>query len=271
VTVVSDLIEHHSHWESTRSLHDWFKENNITGISGIDTRELTKILRERGTMLGRIQKVPDDTWKIDDPNATDLVSTVTTKETIESGEGPTILLVDCGCKSSIEDHLIEYGCKVIRVPYDHPLTGMEYDGVLISNGPGDPEMNKATIENVRDLLKGTKPVGGICLGNQIIALAAGAETFKLPFGHRSQNQPCIEVGTKHCVVTSQNHGYAVDKNTLPEGWEVWYENLNDGTVEGIKHSSLPFMAVQFHPEANPGPTDPRGFFNKFLEVVRNGL
>lgn len=271
--VISDLIETPSHWESTSSLHGWFEENGITGISGIDTRSLTKRLREKGTMLGRIQREDTTYSEVEDPNTRDLVSEVTVKEIRETGvDGPRILLVDCGCKSSIASDLQRRGCSVIRVPYDHPLTGIEHDGILISNGPGDPEMNKKTIENVKKAMgmNDPKPIGGICLGNQIIALAAGARTFKLPFGHRSQNQPCREVGTKHCMVTSQNHGFAVDGNSLKEGWEVWFENLNDGTVEGIKHGELPFMAVQFHPEANPGPTDPRGFFDEYLEVVNNG-
>jgi carbamoyl-phosphate synthase small subunit len=271
--VISDLIDPPSHWESVSSLHDWFKASGVTGISGIDTRALTKRLREKGTMLGRILKNSKKYSKVEDPNATDLVGDVTIdKVTEKDGKGPHIVLVDCGCKESITSELIKRGCRVTRVPYDHPLNDMECDGILISNGPGDPEVNRTTIENVKLVIntKDPKPVGGICLGNQIIALAAGARTFKLPFGHRSQNQPCHEMGTKHCVITSQNHGYAVDRDSLPEGWEVWYENLNDGTVEGIKHSNLPFMAVQFHPEANPGPTDPNGFFDVFLEVVKDG-
>jgi carbamoyl-phosphate synthase small subunit len=159
---------------------------------------------------------------------------------------------------------------VTRVPHDHDLEGMDVDGILISNGPGDPAVNIKTIENVKGFMDRGIPTAGICLGCQIIALSAGGRTFKLPFGHRSHNQPCQEVGTEHCVVTSQNHGYAIDDSSLPEGWEIWYRNLNDGTVEGIKHSTKPFMAVQFHPEASPGPTDPGGLFDMFLEVVKNG-
>ncbi len=272
--VLSTRIDDHSHWESISSIGEWFHANGISGISGIDTRALTKRLREKGTMLGRI--IPDGSEEprnIEDPNKRDLVSEVTIHEpAIKEGKGPRILLVDCGCKRSIEEHLLDMECTVIRVPYDHPLKDMEYDGILISNGPGDPKMCQETIKNIRQLMESPSPppIGGICLGIQIIALASGATTYKLPFGHRSQNQPCREEGTEHCVITSQNHGFAVDGSSLKDGWEVWYRNLNDNTIEGIRHGNLPFMAVQFHPEANPGPTDPKGFFNRFLEVVRNG-
>jgi carbamoyl-phosphate synthase small subunit len=225
-------------------------------------------------MLGRI--VPGKErpkFKVDDPNTTDLVGEVTPKGPLTiapkgADTGKKVLLVDFGCKASIVRALRARGCTVTSVPYDHPLDRTGYDGVLISNGPGDPAVCKTTIENVRGLLEaGNVPVAGICLGNQIMALAAGGRTFKLPFGHRSQNQPCQDRRTGHCVITSQNHGYAVDPGSLPEGWEVWFTNLNDGTVEGIRHRERPFFAVQFHPEANPGPTDPKGFFDLFMEVM----
>ncbi|MGA1820848.1 MAG: glutamine-hydrolyzing carbamoyl-phosphate synthase small subunit [Thermoplasmatota archaeon] len=271
--VVSDLIREHSHWESQKGLHNWLEESGIVGISGVDTRELTKFLRERGTMLGRIYPVDDrpEGSGIEDPNLSHLVAEVSMKEVKEyRGDGPRIAVIDCGCKQSIIRSLRQRGCSVTVVPYDHDLSGIEYDGVLISNGPGDPAICREAIETVRGLLDRNVPTGGICLGCQLIALAAGGKTYKLPFGHRSHNQPCEEVGTKHCVVTSQNHGYAVDDSSLPKGWEIWYRNLNDGTVEGIKHSTGPFLAVQFHPEASPGPTDPQSFFDMFLEVVRRG-
>lgn len=270
--VVSTAVEKHSHWESGKSLHEWFLENKIVGISGVDTRALTKKLRTSGTMLGRIVAgdLPDE-FDVKDPNMKDLVSEVTVDEVrVVPGNGPRILLVDCGCKESISRELIRRDCTVVRVPHDHDLASEEFAGVLISNGPGDPKMLGETIENVKELMNKNVPIGGICLGNQIIALAAGGDTYKLPFGHRSQNQPCEEVGTGHCVITSQNHGFAVDEKGLPPGWEVWYRNLNDGTVEGIRHRERPFLSVQFHPEANPGPTDPRGFFDRFLEVVKDG-
>ncbi len=276
--VVTENVKEHSHWSSTRSLDDWLKEEGIVGISGIDTRELTKHLREKGTMLGRIKPVTEKKvpFKVEDPNELDLVSEVSTKEEIKtapekSGNGPTIAVVDCGCKKSIVRSLLRRGCSVVSVPHDKRLADLECDGILISNGPGDPGLCRSTIAHVRELMDTNKemPVAGICLGTQIMALAAGASTYKLPFGHRSHNQPCMEVGTQHCVITSQNHGYAIDEGSLPDGWEVWYRNLNDGTVEGIKHKDLPYLSVQFHPEASPGPTDPGGFFDLFLEVVRN--
>jgi len=271
--VVSDLIREHSHWGSEKGLHDWLEESGIVGISGVDTRELTKVLRERGTMLGRIYPADErpEGFEIEDPNATHLVAGVSMNEVKEhEGEGTRIAVIDCGCKQSIVRSLRSRGCRVTVVPHNHDLSGIEYDGVLISNGPGDPAICKETIRTVEGLLDRNVPTGGICLGCQLIALAAGGRTYKLPFGHRSHNQPCEEVGTKHCVVTSQNHGFAVDDSSLPEGWEIWFRNLNDDTVEGIRHSTKPFMAVQFHPEASPGPTDPQDFFDMFLEVVRRG-
>ncbi len=269
--VVSTAVETHSHWESKGSLDQWLKENGIPGISGIDTRALTKHLRSSGTMLGRIvpKGVPFDE-NIEDPNALDLVSDVTIKEgKTYKGKGPRILLIDCGSKESIIRSLRSRDCTVIRVPYDHPLDDIEYDGILISNGPGDPQRCTRTIHNIKKLMEGPDPppIAGICLGNQIIALSSGATTYKMKFGHRSQNQPCMESENNRCIITSQNHGYAVDPNSLKDGWKVWFKNLNDDTVEGLKHDKLPFMSVQFHPEANPGPKDPEGFFNTFLEVV----
>jgi carbamoyl-phosphate synthase small subunit len=276
--VVSDLIEEYSHWSSARSLHQWMKSQGIVGISGVDTRELTKLLRNKGTMLGRI--LPDtgevDRFSVVDPNTSHLVASVSRRDVTntwdEKGEGPEIVVVDCGLKKSIVRSLVRRGCRVTVVPHDHDLASMEWEGLLISNGPGDPQICKETIRNVKELIESDdpRPVAGICLGTQIMAIAAGARTYKLPFGHRSHNQPCREEGTEHCVITSQNHGFAVDEKSLPNGWKVWYRNLNDGTVEGIRHSSKPFMSVQFHPEASPGPTDPGGFFDQFLEVVRNG-
>lgn len=275
--VVSTLIKEHSHWSSARSLDEWLSSEGITGLEGIDTRALTKHLREKGTMLGRIVPSQERSmFRVADPNSTDLVGEVTPREPLTlppTGPGPVrkVQLVDCGCKTSIIRALRSRGCSVTTVPYDSPLDTEGYDGVLISNGPGDPAVCKATIKNVRGLMEaGSVPIAGICLGNQLMALAAGGRTFKLPFGHRSQNQPCMDVKSGHCVITSQNHGYAVDPGSLPVGWDVWYTNLNDGTVEGIRHRKLPFFAVQFHPEANPGPTDPRGFFDLFMEAMRHG-
>ena len=178
-----------------------------------------------------------------------------------------ILLVDCGTKNNIIRCLIRRNTIVHRVPWDHPIDTDGYDGVLFSNGPGDPKMCKATIESARNLMSGDMPVFGICLGSQIMALAAGADTYKLKYGHRSHNQPVIMTGTKRCFITSQNHGYAVEPSTLPSAWETWFENLNDKTCEGIRHKTKPFFAVQFHPEASAGPVDTEFLFDDFIDKV----
>jgi carbamoyl-phosphate synthase small subunit len=187
---------------------------------------------------------------------------------IGAGKRPRVVLVDCGAKASIIRALRARGADVLQVPHDHDLEGERADGFLISNGPGDPKRVTATIERLRRLLASRRPVFGICFGNQLLALAAGADTYKLEFGHRGQNQPCREVGTERCIITSQNHGYAVSGPSLPAGWREWYVNANDGSNEGIRHESLPFRSVQFHPEANPGPRDAAFLFDRFLEVLR---
>jgi len=157
---------------------------------------------------------------------------------------------------------------VIRVPWDYDFLAEDFDAVLVSNGPGDPTGCVPTIRNIEKALRLNKPVMGICLGHQLMALAAGASTYKLKFGHRGHNQPCIEEGSGRCLITSQNHGYAVDPATLPAGWEPWYTNANDGSNEGMRHASRPFMSVQFHPEAAPGPVDSRGLFDQFVDMMR---
>ncbi len=261
-----------SHWSSRTSLDEWLKEHGVPGIYGIDTRRLTKHLREHGSMPGRIV-VPggedSSSASFYDPNAENIVSAVSIDKPMEygggGGRGPKVVVVDCGLKNNIIRSLLERGATVIRVPWDHDFTAEEFDGVVISNGPGDPTRCEATVQNVRTMLEAKVPVLGICLGNQLLGLAAGAKTYKLKFGHRSQNQPCLEVGTKRCYITSQNHGYAVDTRTLPQGWEPWFINANDGTNEGIRHRSHPFMSVQFHPEASPGPEDTAFLFDRFIE------
>jgi carbamoyl-phosphate synthase small subunit len=276
--VVANYVEACAHWEARSSLGRWLQEQNVVGLTGVDSRELTKILRSRGTMLGRIVagRGTESAFSVRDPNASDLVREVTAKETVshapENGRDPHhIIVVDCGCKRSILHELLERGCRVTVVPYNHDLSALECDGILLSNGPGDPAVCTATIAQVAQLLARphSVPIAGICLGCQILALAAGGATYKLPFGHRGQNQPVREEGTQSCRITSQNHGYAVQAEGLPPGWEVWFTNLNDGTVEGIRHTSRPFFAVQFHPEAAPGPTDSRDFFDMFLQAVRH--
>ncbi len=266
--VVSSLSKEHNHWNSHLSLNEWLAENRIPAIQGIDTRALTKMLRERGVMLGKI--IADKDVEIEDPNKRNLVAEVSTGKKIVYNEngGNRILLVDCGVKNNIIRSLLNRGATVIRVPWDYDFSSEKYDGVVVSNGPGDPKMCIETIENVSRALNGSKPILGICLGNQILALAAGGDTYKLKYGHRSQNQPCIDKNTGRCYITSQNHGYAVNMKSLGSEWKEWFVNVNDGTNEGIMHESKPFMSVQSHPEASPGPTDTGFVFDKFIEMMK---
>lgn len=265
--IVQYYSHYYSHWNAVKSLDKWMKEQNIPGIYGIDTRELTKILREKGTMLGKL--IVTNSVKMDDPNKRNLVKEVSCKKPIEYGSGKKrIILIDCGVKNNIIRSFIERDVTVIRVPWDYDFSKMKFDGLFISNGPGDPKMAKKTIKHIRETLEKNIPTFGICLGNQLLALAAGADTYKLKYGHRSQNQPCVEIGTKRCYITSQNHGYAVNPKNLPKGWKPWFVNLNDKTNEGIKHKTKPFMSVQFHPEATPGPVDTNFLFDRFLEMLK---
>jgi carbamoyl-phosphate synthase small subunit len=190
-----------------------------------------------------------------------------TKKKIYGKGSKKIIAVDCGMKENIVRCLTSLDATVVRVPYDYDYTKEEFDGLFISNGPGDPARCTATIEILKKALEMKKPIFGICLGSQLLALAAGASTYKLRFGHRGHNQPCQNSQNKHCVITSQNHGYAVDEKTIPRGWRVSYRNLNDGSVEGIAHESLPYFSVQFHPEAAPGPTDSHFLFEKFYKLL----
>jgi carbamoyl-phosphate synthase small subunit len=240
----------------------------VPGIYGIDTRALAKHIRKKGAMLAKLLPEGRDTdWQ--DPNIRNLVAEVSVAEPASYGEdGPRVVLVDTGAKESIVRGLLKAGARVVRVPWDHDFLGEDFDAVCLPNGPGDPKMARATVENVRRALEQRIPIFGICLGNQILALAAGADTYKLKFGHRSQNQPCKEVGTRSCFVTSQNHGYAVNGATLPGGWREWFVNANDGTNEGIRHDWQPARSVQFHPEAAPGPVDTRFLFERFVEMLQ---
>lgn len=269
--IVTDYSEYHNHWNAHRSLSDWLEEYGVPGITGIDTRALTKKLREKGAMLGQIhpkgKKAKKDFY---DPNLENLVAEVSVKEIQRYGEGRKhIALIDTGMKDNILRSFLKRNVKVTRLPWNqNPFDLNEkFDGIFFSNGPGDPTMVKETIDIMKECFKRKIPTFGICLGNQIMGLAAGGKTFKMKYGHRGQNQPCIDLTTERCYITSQNHGFAVDPKSLPKDWEVYFINANDQTVEGLRHKKLPFFSVQFHPEACPGPTDTSYLFDEFLALL----
>jgi carbamoyl-phosphate synthase small subunit len=265
--IVSEASWHSSHWSATQSLSQWLYQEGVPALAGVDTRALTKRLRDRGSMLGKLL-VGEDDIAFQDPNTTNLVAQVSVPAPVLYAAGSTrVVVVDCGCKQSIIRSLLARHITVLRVPWDYDFLDADCDGVLISNGPGDPTQCLPTIAHIRRAMALDIPLFGICLGHQLLALAAGANTYKLKFGHRSQNQPCLEVGTQRCYITSQNHGYAVDDATLPPDWEPWFLNANDGTNEGIRHRVRPFMSVQFHPEAAPGPVDTNYLFDTFVGML----
>lgn len=284
--IISDYSFEYSHWNAVKSLDQWLKEQKIPGIFGIDTRELTKILRDNGSMLGKI--VPEgenETFDVADPNLENQVDIVSCKEIKIYGGKATeselndldnylkspavagkkrVVLVDCGVKNNILRCLIRRDVEVVRVPWNYNFNNICYDGLFISNGPGNPELCMEAVENIKEAMKGTKPIFGICMGNQLLSKAGGASTFKLKYGHRSHNQPVRMVGTDRCFITSQNHGFAVDNTTLGREWEPLFINMNDGTNEGIRHKSKPFFSAQFHPEASSGPKDTEFLFDEFI-------
>jgi len=266
--VISDYTEDFSHWNAEKSLGEWLKEHKIPGIYDVDTRKLTKLLREKGTMLGKIV-INENDVELFDPNEKNLVEMVSIKNKEIYGEGSyKILLIDCGVKYNIIRCLLELDTTVIRVPWDYNFLNEKYDGLFISNGPGDPKKCSATIRNLALALKEEKPIFGICLGNQLMALASGADTYKLKYGHRSHNQPVLQYGTDKAYITSQNHGYAINNNTLVKDWAPLFINLNDNTNEGMIHKTKPFFSTQFHPEASGGPTDTDFLFNHFINLIQ---
>lgn len=266
--VAQDYSWDHSHWQADRSLSQWLNEEKIPGIYGIDTRALTKHLRDKGSMLGKIIVAGCEDVDFYDPNKENLVAKTSCKTLEQHGEGEkTVVLVDCGVKHNIIRCLTSRGVTVVRVPWDYDFNTIPYDGLFISNGPGNPDMVETTVENIRKALKKDKPIFGICMGNQLLSKAAGAKIFKLKYGHRSHNQPVRRVGTDTCYVTSQNHGFAVDNSTLPEDWEPLFINMNDGTNEGIRHKTKPFFSAQFHPEASSGPQDTEFLFDEFISLL----
>ena len=299
--IVGDYSEEYSHWNAVESLADWLKREQVPGITGIDTRELTKVLREHGVMMGRIV-FDNGQWEIDngklimDNYATvNYVDRVSCKEIISYLPDGTsrsfplttpiaqlncqlstfnfqlkkVVLVDCGVKTNIIRCLLKRDVEVIRVPWDYDFNELEFDGLFISNGPGDPDTCDAAVQNIRKAMQNTKlPIFGICMGNQLLSKAGGARIYKLKYGHGSHNQPVRMVGTERCFITSQNHGYAVDNNTLGADWEPLFINMNDGSNEGIRHKTNPWFSAQFHPEAASGPTDTEFLFDEFVNLLK---
>lgn len=266
--IVSTYNDTPSHFQSKRTLSQWLRDENIPGLEIKDTRFLTKKLRHEGTMLGKI--IFDKDIPLRDPNKDNLVAEVSPKKvtrlsTIDDRSSKAVILFDCGAKKNILNNLLQRGAKVIVVPWDYDIFSLKekFNAVIISNGPGDPKMAEVTIQTVKKVLDAKIPTLGICLGNQILALAAGGDTYKLKFGHRSQNQPALLVNSPRCYLTTQNHGFAVGE--IPPRFKPWFTNANDNTNEGIIHTKLPFMSVQFHPEATPGPFDTEWVFDYFLE------
>ena len=348
--IVADYSDEFSHWNAKESLGDWLTREGIPAITGIDTRRLTKILREHGVMRGRImiegaEAKPQPT-EPEDYGSTNWVQQVSCKDVItykperptpnlarpqqrisalvaqdgltfsqpvdlfatrngedkagaqlsndseafpfigKRGEVPRVVLVDCGVKANIIRCLLKRGIEVIRVPWDYDFNRLDFDGLFLANGPGDPERCEVTVEHIRTFLQNetvkgnhslhqregwdgssVRPLMGICLGNQLLARAAGAKTYKLKYGHRSHNQPVRQLGTNRCFITAQNHGYAVDDATLPSDWEPLFVNMNDGSNEGIRHKTYPWFSAQFHPEACSGPTDTKWMFDEFVSLV----
>jgi carbamoyl-phosphate synthase small subunit len=261
--VTSEACKDWSHSQSHQSLMAWLRQQNVPLMTDVDTRALTKHLRSRGTMVGAIASQKVGRLKPLKPVKVSIDEPIVYNQKY----GKRVILVDCGAKENILRSLLELPVSVKRVPHDYDYSAENYDGVLLSNGPGDPTEYQATIANAAKALKKGKPVFGICLGTQIMALAAGAKTYKLKFGHRGHNQPCINSQDESCSITSQNHGYAIDEKSLPRNWKVYYRNLNDGSVEGIEHATKPFFSVQFHPEATPGPTDTAWLFKRFYDSL----
>jgi len=270
--IVSDYSEQYSHWNAVESLGEWLQREKVPGITGIDTRELTKVLREHGVMMGKIlfddepNNVPEADYE-----GVNFVDRVSVKEIVRynEGAGRKVVLVDCGVKANIIRELIQRGVEVVRVPWNYDYTDMEFDGLFLANGPGDPDMCSEAVEIIRkQMSRSRKPICGICMGNQLLSKAAGATIYKLKYGHRGHNQPVRMVGTEKCFITSQNHGYAVDARTLDTDWEELFVNMNDASNEGIRHKENPWFSSQFHPEACSGPVDTEFMFDKFVETLK---
>jgi len=270
-----------SHYTSVKSLHEWLYEEKVPGIYDVDTRSLTQKIRVKGVMMGAIVvgNEPEEGFKLLSASKKygeiNFVEQVSFKEKRVYGRGEyKIVLIDYGVKYNIIRNLVKRGFKVIRVPYDYKadkILDLDPDGIVLSNGPGDPQLLKESIREIKKIIdEYGKPILGICLGNQLLALASGGNTYKLKFGHRGQNKPIVDVFTKRCYIVSENHGYAVKPESL-EGTEftTWFLNIDDKTIEGMKHKSRPIISTQFHPEAYPGPYDTTFIFDQFAKMVRS--
>mmetsp|Transcript_50152 Transcript_50152/g.54142 ORF Transcript_50152/g.54142 Transcript_50152/m.54142 type:complete len:1514 (+) Transcript_50152:67-4608(+) len=278
--IVQDYSHHYSHWNAVSSLGDWMKEQGVPGISGIDTRMLTKKIREKGAMVAKVEvdldaPVPDFS-QLQNPNSRHLVNEVSVqgKTVYGKGNATKVIAIDCGMKNNIIRHLVKRGVELTVVPWNYPFAAEmdQYDGLFLSNGPGDPTMCKETIQELEKVITcpddKVKPIFGICLGNQLMGIAAGGKAEKLPFGHRGQNQPVLNHQTGECYITPQNHGFVIDCTTLRPGWKTLFTNANDGSNEGIAHMTRPYFTAQFHPEAASGPTDTEFMFDTFLDACK---
>ena len=276
--IVADYSEQYSHWNAVESLGQWLMREHVPGVTGIDTRQLTKVLREHGVMMGRllfsaacqVNCANSAVNETEDYGAINWVERVSCRDVIRynEGAGRKVVLVDCGVKANIIRCLVGRGVEVIRVPWNYDYTAMDFDGLFLANGPGDPDKCVDAVEILKkQMTMSRKPICGICMGNQLLGKAAGATIYKLKYGHRSHNQPVREVGTNRCYVTSQNHGYAVDATTLGNDWRELFVNMNDGSNEGICHQTNPWFSSQFHPEACSGPVDTEFMFDRFVRSL----
>ena len=275
--VVADYAENYSHWNAVESLSQWCAREGVPAISGIDTRAVVTYLREQGSSLARItigeeyDEEQDEAFV--DPEQINLVRKVSTKEPfhVSSSGDLHVAVIDCGVKENILRSLVSRGASVTCFPFDYPVhkVAHHFDGVFISNGPGDPTHCQETVSSLRQLMGNSQiPIMGICLGHQLVALAVGAKTIKLKYGNRAHNIPALDLTTGRCHITSQNHGYAVDAQTLPSDWKEYFVNLNDHSNEGLVHRTRPIFSTQFHPEARGGPLDSSYLFDDYLESVR---
>lgn len=269
------------HWNSFQSLDQWLREYGVPGIVGLDTRHLVHLIRSHPNLLGRVVPEESKGFRYEganlhitessffDPGQESIIAEVSTPKPVKMGKGKTkIAVIDCGIKWNILRQLISLDCEVELLPWDTDFSKIETDGWLVSNGPGDPTRTGDLRDRVAKLFDSDKPILGICLGHQIISLAAGATTRRMPYGHRSHNQPVYLVGTRKGFITTQNHGYVVQEESLQEGWEPWFRNANDQSIEGIRHKSKNIRSIQFHPEASGGPRDTAWILEDFVAEVK---